>query len=293
MKIAIGTAQFGLNYGISNRNGITSIAEIKNIFNLAAQNNVEMIDTACLYGTSEYNIGLALNKNHNFKIVTKTAKFLEVELKKCEKKLNDNFLNSLKNLGQKSLYGLLFHDANDLIKDVKKSGALWAAAENLKKKGLVQKIGVSVYNEEQINYIINNFEIDLIQIPINLFDQRLLKSGCLVKIKAKNIEIHARSIFLQGLLLMRGGQLHKYFDPIKNDILNYYQTLEVSRINKLEGAIGFVKNIKEIDYAIFGMNNGDHFLEIISACNANLKDFDYLRFAINDEKFVNPAKWQL
>lgn len=282
MKLGIGTAQFGLDYGISNKEGQTSLGEVRKTFDYAYKNSIKIIDTAYLYGNSEEIIGLCLNNHeNNFKIVTKTVKTSNPN------ELESAFLASLNKLNQESVYGLMFHDADNLIDD---NGSLWKKMTEFKNKGLVDKIGVSVYSGKQIDIILNKTEIDIIQVPVNVFDQRLIQNDYLRKLKDKNIEIHARSPFLQGLLLMNQKEIPDYFTEIKNHIEKYQKTLTANKISLLEGALSFVKNINEIDFIICGINNCNQLNEIIKAYNKT-HNIDLSKFAINDEKFVNPTKW--
>lgn len=283
MKLGIGTVQFGLNYGISNNDGQTSIDEVKKIFEIAQNSNINFIDTAYLYGNSEEIIGKALPENNSFKIITKTAKDL------TDKIVVENLKESLNRLNQKNIYGLMLHNADDLIND---DGQIIDKLNELKEKNIIAKYGVSIYTEIQIDKILNKVDIDIIQVPVNVFDQRLIKSGSLKKLKEKNIEIYVRSVFLQGLLLMDIGKIPQYFNEIIPLIKKYHEEMAKLNISPLEGALGFVKNLEEVDYIVCGINNSLQLKEIITAYNKDI-NFDFSSFAIEDEKYINPSNWRL
>ncbi|MBT4731423.1 aldo/keto reductase, partial [Candidatus Woesearchaeota archaeon] len=209
-KLALGTAQFGLDYGISNVHGKTDKHNVNQILEFAYNNNIDTIDTAAMYGNAESVVGGSINNSHSWKIVTKTPSFIGDCVDKTDvERLRRAFKKSILNLGRKNIYGLLIHSCDDLFKPG--GSLLFKEMEALKSIGAVEKIGVSVYSSRQIEMVLNKFNIDLIQLPINILDQNLLIDGWLKKIKEKGIEIHARSVFLQGVLLMPRHTLPAYF----------------------------------------------------------------------------------
>ncbi|MFH1644696.1 MAG: aldo/keto reductase [bacterium] len=290
MKLAIGTVQFGIQYGI-NKNKKTSLTEISKILDTAKRNNINFLDSAPLYGDSEKRIGSKTLLENDFKIVTKTPHFNKTGI--TEKELNlleTTFKKSLKNLNKKNIYGLLIHNAEDLFS---KNGSLLISTLNkFKEKKLIEKIGVSVYTPEQIKKIIENFEIDIIQLPINILDQRLIQNGYLQKLKEKNIEIHARSIFLQGLLIKEPEILPNFFNSIKPLLKKFHQNLNELNISPIEASLNFAKNIKEIDKILIGVNNNKQLLENINAYNKNIKPIYFKQFECTDENIINPTKWK-
>ena len=211
-KLALGGVQFGIDYGIANTKGQVQIEEVQSILNYAKKNGVNILDTASGYGDSEEVLGKV--GVDNFQIITKTT-----SIKQGVNGVVRIFYQSLKNLKQKKAYGLLIHDIGEI--EHKQFDTLLIELARLKRQGLVKKIGVSVYNNQQIDYVLDNFSIDLIQLPINILDQRLINDESLVKLKKHNVEIHARSALLQGLLLMSINTIPYWFDtPPKNWTLN-------------------------------------------------------------------------
>lgn len=289
MQLGIGTAQFGMNYGVANKDGIVHDSEINNILMLARKNNINLLDTARLYGCSEEAIGSS-KISQNFKIITKTNNFKSFNLQQSKKQLIEDFEKSLKLLRLKRIYGLLFHNADDLLSD--KSSDLWKILLNLKENNLVEKIGISIYNYYQIDEILSKFKIDIIQIPINIYDQRLVNSGHLKKMQDLNIEIHARSIFLQGLLTMECKDLNNFFSPILKHHIKYWNFLKNNKLSPIKICLDFIKE-NNIDYAIVGVNNSGQLLQIINNYNQEKSNIDYSLFNIEDENFINPTNWKL
>lgn len=290
MKIGLGTVQFGLDYGVSNKSGKTPPQEVRRIIETAAQNGIRVIDTAALYGTSEDSLGMALPTGHAFDIITKTIKFGKVTIGDDDATaLEDGFTGSLSRLKASSVYGLLMHDADDLFKE---GGAkLFAKMVSLKKAGLVKKIGASVYTASQIDRLLSRFSIDLVQLPINVLDQRLIRSGHLAKLRSAGVEVHSRSAFLQGLLLMDPDGLAPFFEPVKEHLRLYHGFLKQEQISPVHGAIGFVAGLDEIDTVVCGVETSDQLLDILKARPLSLPAFD--KFAISDERMLNPAKWTI
>ena len=203
MKLALGTVQFGLDYGISNQSGKVKDNEVAKILQTAQDNQILTLDTASAYGNSEKVLGNALPKlNETFKVIDKIPD-LESHKLSIEKTLH----HSLESLGLTQIEGLLLHNAADL------TDKNYKQLQSLKSQGLVNKIGISVYNPHQTFELSERYALDLVQLPMNLFDQRFAETGCIEHLKNLNVEVHARSIFLQGLLLMKCHQLSSYFAP--------------------------------------------------------------------------------
>lgn len=280
MKLGLGTVQFGCNYGISNKNGQVNRETVKEILAYAKENGINTLDTASLYGNSESVLGSF--DLTGFNVITKTTK-IDKNLSKEEnlKVLKNGLENSKANLADNKLYGIMFHEANDLLSGMGED--LWNLLVEFKNKGFVQKIGVSVYTPDQLLKIIKEYKIQIVQLPLNLLDQRF--ATVLGILKDKNIEIHTRSTFLQGLLLMNSDEIDDYFNDIKfllNDIPE----------PKLSYTLDFVKNLKQIDKIIVGCTTKNELQEIIMMYNKEVKRIDYSRFKINDEQFILPQNWK-
>lgn len=291
MKIALGTAQFGLDYGVSNALGQTTQEEAQQILHAASKHGVDVIDTAPLYGTSEEVLGGILAENYG-QIVTKTIQFPNKKLI-VEDAVNllSSFEQSLKKLRRANVYGLLVHDADDLLKPG--SRYLYDTLVQLKEQGRVNKIGVSVYTGSQIDAILDQYHIDIIQLPINIFDQRLILGGQLLRLKKEGVEIHARSVFLQGLLLMDPEALPPYFDSIKVHLEKYHSFVVDLDLSPIQTALGFVCSLGEIDRVVCGVNTNGQWQELIAASRCIVNSEQFNKFAINDTLMLDPSNWQI
>ena len=234
-KIALGTANFGSSYGIF-KSKISKESKIKEILEFCKTNYIDTIDTSMDYYKSEKVIGQAGCKNFN--IITKLPKLDQSSIISPEK-LEKIILNSLSKLKKKkSLYALLFRDPKSIIEfnyiDI------WKIAKNLKKKGIIKKLGISIYNPKELDSVFNILGPDLVQTPYNFFDRRIEYSGWINKLFQKNIEIHTRSIFLQGLLLRKKNELPIKFLRYKKIWDNYHNWLNVNNISALEACINFI-----------------------------------------------------
>lgn len=292
-QLGLGTAQFGMPYGISNRQGQTPHAELVAILALAGSAGIRVLDTAALYGNSESALGAALAKKHPFRIVTKTPDFKALpDPAQGAAELKRTFEHSLSSLRQPRVYGLLVHNAGDLLRPG--GDMIWREMEGLRSQGLVEKIGVSVYGGNQINQILGAFAPDIVQLPVNVFDQRLVASGHLAHLKSIGVEIHVRSIFLQGLLLMAQDQIPRYFDGFKSHVTGYFDRLASAQIGKIEAALSYALSLPFTDVALVGVACAEQLAEILRLVNSRAaQKIDFAQFANHDPDLVDPSRWQI
>ena len=291
MKIGLGAVQFGVDYGVSNTHGKTTKYEVSQILQFAYENGISLIDTATSYGSSESILGEVVT-NDDWRFVTKTPNFSDNSLNSTHvNQLKESFNQSLFNLRKKNIYGLLLHSCDDLLKP---GGELiFREMERLREIGMVKKIGVSAYSSKQIAAILGKFNIDIIQLPINIFDQHLFVDGWLEKLKNKNVEIHARSTFLQGLLLMPRTSIPTYFLPIKEKIELFSKSAQELSLTKLELALGYVMGINEIDKIVVGVNTIEQLREIIEATQVKVNPMKFTDVSIDDQSYTNPSLWKI
>ena len=291
MKIGLGAVQFGVDYGVSNTHGKTTKYEVSQILQFAYENGISVIDTATSYGSSENILGEVVT-NDDWRFVTKTPHFSDNCLNSAHvNQLKESFNQSLFNLRKKNIYGLLLHSCDDLLKP---GGELiFREMERLREIGMVKKIGVSAYSSKQIAAILGKFNIDIIQLPINIFDQHLFVDGWLEKLKNKNVEIHARSTFLQGLLLMPRTSIPTYFLPIKEKIELFSKSAQELSLSKLELALGYVMGINEIDKIVVGVNTIEQLREIIEAAQVKVNPMEFTDVSINNPIYTNPSLWKI
>ncbi|EOQ88172.1 oxidoreductase, aldo/keto reductase family protein [Leptospira yanagawae serovar Saopaulo str. Sao Paulo = ATCC 700523] len=294
MKIGLGTVQFGMDYGVSNQAGKTKQEEVKLILKKALEVGIRKLDTAYLYGESETVLGQNPKELNHFEVITKTRKFVSGSITKEDGLLiRNSFFESLSRLKLNKVYGLMIHDSSDLLKE--NSGYLWDELVTLRTEGKVSKIGVSVYSPVQTEEILKKFPIEIIQFPLNIYDQSFLQNGFLTKLKKLDIEIHIRSVFLQGMALMSYNELPSYFKSIRNHIKECQEMLRKLDVSLVEVALDFIKSVKEVDFAILGFNNASQLLETINSYHSKTKftGIDYSKFAIFDDNITNPSKWKI
>ncbi|HEX4272645.1 MAG TPA: aldo/keto reductase [Rhizomicrobium sp.] len=277
-RLGIGTVQFGQAYGISNTNGQVPRAEVKLILDLAAQTGIGMLDTAANYGEAEAVLGG--NDLSQFRIVSKTC-----GVQHGVHAVIARVRESVRTLGAVDL--LLVHSVKDLRGP---SGTtLWRGLQALKAEGVIGGVGISAYVADDPVALAERFRPDAMQLPFSLLDQRLLRDGTLARLKSLGVEIHARSLFLQGLLFMAR--------PPEN-LVSAGAMLERVRAEitaagatPLAAALGFVLSRPEIDVAVVGMTGIRQLGEIAAAALAPLPEMDWQACALSDERILTPSHW--
>ena len=286
-KISLGTVQFGIDYGVNSVDGQVRPEEVKKILSYAHSKNIDLLDAAPAYGNSEKILG-RVNVS-NFKVVTKTRHFDGLEIDNNDVKLlNNDFHHSLKDLKQDSVYGVLIHNADDLFKPGAEK--LFDQLQELKQAEKIVKIGVSVYDHSQLQSIIDNFDIDLVQLPFNILDRRMIDSGMLATLRSKGAEVHARSVFLQGLLLMSEQNRPDKFNRWSGLWKIWHEWLNDNQITALEATIRHAIAMPEISKVLVGVDNVDQLKEIVTASHGMLPNIPDEMFT-NDADLLNPSNW--
>ncbi|GAA0815573.1 aldo/keto reductase [Colwellia asteriadis] len=283
MKIALGSVQFGCNYGISNQLGQVSHTEIGNILALAKQHNITVIDTAPAYGNSEKVLGLQ-KQSKSFSFVTKVPPQLSIS------KLVASCQNSLKDLDTQKLSGLMLHHGEALLGG--EGNKIYQQLQLAKKKGLTEKIGCSVYSAKQAIEISNKFDIDIIQLPGNIFDQEILGEVVGKTLKEKNIEIHVRSLFLQGVVFLQPNTLPEHLKILAPKLAKLKQVSVEKNKSMISLTLSpFIKS-KYIDKLVIGCCSSLELKEIIQGYHSAIDlDWGYDSFAVTDEKIIKPSLW--
>jgi len=282
-KIALGSAQFGLKYGINNKKSILSNEEVSKILGTASSSGIDLIDTAHGYGDAELKIGNYQGKT--FRIITKLP---PVDDGYNQDWLNKSVQESLQKLKKEHLYGILLHRPSDLLSDFGQK--LYDDLIILKEKGTIKKIGISIYETTELESLVPNYKFDIVQAPLNIFDRRLITSGWLKKLKDLNIEVHVRSIFLQGLLLMDSESRPAKFKRWDALFSEYDKWLKNNNIQALEACIQFALSLKEVDQVIIGIDSISNLREILSfGEHMNLMFPENL--SSDDTDLLNPLAW--
>lgn len=285
MRLALGTAQFGLPYGIANQDGQVTRLAAKGMLHLAAANGIDTLDTAIAYGDSEACLGEV--GAQGFKLVTKLPAVPDgcADVKGW---VQDQIAASLARLGVNVLYGLLLHRPNQLLEADGK--ILYQALQGLKEAGQVQKVGMSVYAPIELDELIPRFRFDLIQAPFSLVDRRLQRTGWLQRLKDEGIEIHTRSAFLQGVLLMSQATRPAKFASWSELWSTWHEWLSRHSGSAVQACLAFPLSFSEIDRVVVGADSVSQLGQIISAV-ASAAPVDFPDLHCEAENLINPARW--
>ena len=285
MKLALGTVQFGLPYGVSNSNGQTPPEEATRIIDLARSSGVTLLDTAVAYGESESRLGqIGVDA---FKVVTKLPPLPEncCEVKKW---VEEQIQASLERLCLNRLHGLLLHSPAQLL--ASNGHQLFAALSDLKQRGLVEKIGISIYSPSELDALLPLYPVDLVQAPFNPIDRRLINSGWLQKLHTVGIEIHVRSVFLQGLLLMPLDQIPVKFSQWSPLWRKWHAWLHQTKISPQAACLAFAKSMPEIDQIIVGVESHQQLKELLDAMKLPTPAA-FPPIESNELELINPSYW--
>jgi aryl-alcohol dehydrogenase-like predicted oxidoreductase len=284
-RIALGTVQFGLSYGIANQAGQVTRPEAKDMLQLALANNIDMLDTAIAYGDSEICLGEA--GTQGLKVVTKLPT-MPNDCADVSAWVQQQVSASLSRLGVAAIYGLLIHRSEQLLGPY--GDELFQALQALKDNGQVQKVGVSIYSPRELAALTPHYRFDLVQAPFNLVDRRLYSTGWMQRLKDDGVEVHIRSVFLQGLLLMSQAETPNKFSPWSDLWQTWHRWLADYDGSAIKACLAFPLSFSEIDRVIVGADSVNQLAQIVSASNSQpISNLPYLE--CEDESLINPANW--
>lgn len=287
-KLVLGSANFGLEYGLTNTSGKISESELKNILCLAEGAGVEVVDTAQAYGDSESRIG-ALCSDYRFKIVTKINPDLDNGFVKNS--VTNSVNQSCRRLNQSRLYAVMLHRPEALLGDY--GNIIVNELLTLKEQDKVNKIGISIYTPEILGELSKKIQLDIVQAPFNIFDQQLLLSGWSDKLKENGVEIHTRSVFLQGLLLIQEPSLPKYFTKNWPGLFrSWYSFLGKNNAGALGVALNFALKQGWIDKVVVGVDNVEQLRTLVEQETSSIS-LDFPQIECNDPNLINPSMWRL
>lgn len=278
--LIIGTANFNTKYGFKKK--LYTSTQLENIFNYLKKNQIFSFDTAQSYGLSEKILGKRKEKKIIFtKFNIPNVKTSQIE-NKSKKLINKSFLN----LNKKRIEGILVHNSNFFIKNKSCQLKIVKLLKKFKNEKKIKKIGFSIYTPIELLKIIKIFTPDFFQLPINILDQRFLESHIVNQIKKNKIEIHARSIFLQGKLLRE----NQFYSPIVKKKINMFNRWCIKKnVDKIDACINFIRNYKFINKLVIGIDNKTQLKKIIKILK---KDKYYVpkKFGINIYNLIDPRK---
>lgn len=287
-KLVLGTVQLGIDYGINNPNGKPSLPEAFDILHNAYDNGVKTLDTAEAYGNSQEVIGKFQKKfpKKKFNIITKLA--ANNKLKDGE--LMNHISNTCDTLGANNLYGYMFHNYQSFNENLN----FYTEILHAKKQGLVQNIGISLYSNNEILDIVENYnDFDFIQIPFNLLDNQSKRKLFLDKAQKEGIKVHTRSVFLQGLFFRNLSQLPKKLSPLKPYLQRIVHIIDENQINMEVMALRYALQKKYIDHVLIGVDNTQQLLQNIKICKEDIslphEEIDQLN--VVQEELLNPVNW--
>jgi aryl-alcohol dehydrogenase-like predicted oxidoreductase len=283
MKLVIGSAQLGMNYGLFNNKKINR-KEFKKIEKLVLTSKINFIDTATSYGNSENIIGNSKLKKLHIITKIKLPSKKNIHIRNWASK---EISRSLTKLKINKIYGVLIHNYKDLLGKNGKNYLL--SLQELKRKKIIRKIGISVYSPQELKSIWKFWKPDLIQAPFNPLDNRILDSGWINTLKKFKVKIFVRSIFLQGLLINENSSfiINKNSKILLNKFRNWCCK---NNVTLLQACLHFIKQFKKIDYLVVGFNNYDQLKEIIDVFKKK-QIIIPRKFSTKKINLIDPRKW--
>jgi hypothetical protein len=285
VRLALGTVQFGTSYGVANASGQVSVEEARRILAQARANGIDMLDTAIAYGDSEARLG-AIGVA-NWRVVSKLPT-LPADVANVAEWVRAGVRGSLSRLGVSKLYALLLHRPAQLLSP--EGDALYRALESVRSEGLVSRIGISIYEPAELDGLVGRFPVDVVQAPFNVLDRRLVESGWLARLKARGAELHVRSVFLQGLLLMPAGERPRKFRRWQSLWDGWDAWLAQTGLSPLEACVRYVLSFAEIDAAVVGVDSSTQLAQIVASGRGELPVVP-ASLRCSDADLLNPARW--
>ena len=285
MKLALGTVQFGLNYGIANLAGQVGLTEAQAILSHARKCGLDTLDTAVNYGDSEKRLGeIGVT---DWQVVSKLPALPE----QCDDVatwVRNQVQASLERLRTTKLQGLLLHRPEQLLGEHGRD--LYNALLALKHDGLVAKIGLSIYDPLELDALTKNFKIDLVQAPFNVLDRRLITSGWMNKLAQMDIELHTRSVFLQGLLLMPSHSRPTKFNRWRSTWQQWDQWLVETGFTPLQACLRDALAHTGIARVIVGVDSLIQFKDLVLAAQGSVPELPR-DLSSTDIDLINPGRW--
>lgn len=283
MELALGTAQFGLAYGVAGRNSPVPENEVRIILARASSLGIRMLDTAAAYGEIESRlVGLVVDQM--FRIVTKLpAMPVGMNAVEVDAWIGTALQRADERIGG-SLYAVLFHRAEDLLQyadSVWSRCVAWAT-----NKGI--KLGVSCYDPVTLNRVCERFPIMIAQLPGNAFDQRLCTFPV---VRRRGLEIHIRSAFLQGLLLMPEADASLRLPAATAGLRRWHAWCRERELAPLSAALAVVKGMPDVSHCVVGVDSLEQ-LETISEAWQVAMSVCAPELAVNEREVIDPRCWE-
>jgi len=272
--LCLGTAQFGLPYGITNTAGRVAEEEVRRILEFAAQNGIEFLDTAQAYGSAERVLGHCKPYSDKYRLISK------LRGNSLPQDWEPSFQSTLKNLRASHLDAFLLHRPEDLRGPHAEGLLNWL--ESLRSRRLVERIGISIYEASDLEDIPLN-RLQIVQLPLSLYDQRLVLDGTVAHLRSKGIAVHARSMLFQGLLLTPADQWPSHLS--KRFLEHHHRltlTLEGRGFSLLDAALSFAKSIQYLEAILLGVQSLNELRELLDS---------WIKAPEIDDKFFRACAW--
>jgi aryl-alcohol dehydrogenase-like predicted oxidoreductase len=283
-RLTLGTAQFGLDYGVTNTSGRVTPIQVSEILDRATELGISVLDTASAYGEAEKVLGdLGTTQ---FRVVTKLPS-LPKGIEVGPQWVIDQVIKSTSKLRRQNVNALLVHNPEDL-----RGGSGQELIRGLiesKEAGLTQQIGVSIYDPEDLEWISGLLDLDVVQAPMNVFDRRIVESGWLDRLSSSGVETHVRSVYLQGSLVAGVENLPSVFEPWVGKFMEFETWANSEGLDLLEAALLFPLSYPKVAKVIIGVVSV-HQLER-SVTVVGKSGPDYPNFGTNDQGLINPVNW--
>jgi len=293
-KLCLGTAQFGLPYGITNSAGQVTEPDVRLLLAEAANAGLTFLDTAQAYGTAESVLGRTLPPGHPFWLISKLPAQRQPAFTSDDYLVWDQaFYRSCESLGQQSLDTLLLHSAADLRKPGSEHLREWLLS--LRQSGLVRRLGVSIYGSADLVGVPTDL-LDLVQLPLSLYDQRLLVDGTINRLRDQGCAVHARSLYLQGLLLTPAASWPAWVDPAARAHHAKLELLASDRGSSLlECALGFARAQVDLEAVVLGLCSCRELQQLLHAWGriSPWQEGEWQTWAQPNSDILDPRIWPL
>jgi aryl-alcohol dehydrogenase-like predicted oxidoreductase len=287
MKIALGTVQFGLNYGIANVGRQVSPDQAARILHEARQAGIDTLDTAIAYGNSEQRLGeLGVQ---DWKVISKIPALPE-SVAHVGDWVMQQVRGSLQRIGVKQLDGLLMHRPSDILGP--KGSEYVRSLRLLRDEGLAKSIGYSIYSPDELHALLPVFVPEIVQAPYNIIDRRLVTTGWMERLADNGIRIHTRSTFLQGLLLIPDELRPPWFNRWKNLFNEFNAMCSQLKITPLQLSLRFVLANPYIERLLVGVDSASQLIEIINA-SATHQIINFPKIESRDLELIEPSRWRI
>ena len=281
----MGNAKFGEKYGIANTVGQVQRETAFAIIRRSQQLGLDTLDTAIAYGDSETTLGcFGVEK---WKIVSKLPAIPQGcrDVNSWVRRMTQEALSRIK---IKRLYGLLLHRPDQLVEPI--GDELYEVLLSLKAEGLTEKVGISIYSPVELDELWPNYRFDLIQSPLNILDRRILVSGWADRLKRDGVELHVRSVFLQGLMLIPAEKRPSKFGRWAETWNEWDDWLNVTGLTPIQACLRYVSAVSSVDRIVVGVDSVDQLEEIVAAIDGSINEVPIFG-RLDDARLINPASW--